>query len=300
MAFVMRHALRVLLFSTAAACGAPDQGPSWMAGIPGRLPLSALSVPGTHNSAALFEPVTGTAKCQEMTIPSQLEAGVRFLDIRCRHVGDVFVIHHGPVAQRQDFSQVIADCAAFLTARPTETVILSVQPEFTAECNRLSFEQVFDAHTRRKPGLWWLSKRIPTLDEARGRIVLLRRFKATSLPKGIDATVWPGNSVSPSGAQPHVQDCFIVKDPAEKWRDVLAQLEAARGGPPETLYLNFTSGYRPGLFGIPDITGVSSFINPKLRDHLSSAPGGRLGVIVMDFATQPVIELIYQKNFRDD
>lgn len=296
----MKHALRVLFLSTALACGAPDDGPRWMAGVSGRLPLSALTLPGTHNSAALHEPVAGTAKCQDLPISSQLEAGVRFLDIRCRHVRDGFSIHHGPVYQRQDFTQVIASCAAFLAAHPSETMIMSVQREFSAEGNQLSFEQVFDAHTARDTRLWWLSSRIPTLDEARGKIVLLRRFMAASLPKGIDATVWPGNSVSPHGAQPHIQDRFVVKDSAAKWQDVLAQLEAARGGPAETLYLNFTSGYRPGLFGIPDITGVSSFINPKLRDHLSAAPGGRYGVIVMDFATRPVIELIYQKNSRND
>lgn len=271
-----------------------------MAALPGSLPISALTLPGTHNSAALFEPVPGTAKCQDLPLAAQLEAGVRFLDIRCRHAGDAFPIHHGPVHQRQDFTAVIATCSGFLAAHRSETVILSVQREFTAEGNRLSFEQVFDAHAARNPGLWWLSDRIPTLDEARGRIVLLRRFKAVSLPKGIDATRWPGNSVSPPGARPHVQDRFVVTDPGAKWQDVLAQLDAARRGPPETLYLNFSSGYRQGLFGIPDIPAVSGFINPKLEDHLAAAPDGRLGILVMDFATEPVVRLIYQKNRRHE
>lgn len=296
----MKPALRALILSTAAAFGAADEGPSWMAALPGRLPISALSIPGTHNAAALFEPVAGTAKCQDLPLAAQLEAGVRFLDIRCRHVRDGFSIHHGPVDQRQDFTAVIATCSGFLATHRSETVILSVQREFTAEDNRLSFEQVFDAHTARNPGLWWLSDKIPTLDEARGRIVLLRRFKADSLPKGIDATRWPGNSVSPPGAQPHVQDRFVVEDPGAKWEAVLAQLDAARHGPPESLYLNFTSGYRQGLFGIPDIPAVSGFINPKLRNHLASAPDGRLGILVMDFASQPLIQLIYQKNRRHD
>src|SRR5687767_7668450 len=87
------------LLMAALPCSAGAAGNNWLTPLDGNLPLSQFSIPGTHDSGALVEPVSGTAKCQNLSIADQLNAGVRFLDIRCRHINDAFAIHHGAVYQ---------------------------------------------------------------------------------------------------------------------------------------------------------------------------------------------------------
>ncbi|MBN2842929.1 MAG: hypothetical protein JXM68_07555, partial [Sedimentisphaerales bacterium] len=52
-------------------------GNNWMAAQKDISLLSQLSIPGTHDSGARFEPIGGTAKCQNLTIAEQLAIGVR-------------------------------------------------------------------------------------------------------------------------------------------------------------------------------------------------------------------------------
>src|SRR4051794_40583034 len=93
---------------------------NWMAALNSSLYVSQLSIPGTHDSGARFEPFSGTAKCQNLTIAEQLNAGVRFLDIRCRHLDNAFTIHHGSVYQNITFDDVLNATIAFLSNNPTE------------------------------------------------------------------------------------------------------------------------------------------------------------------------------------
>lgn len=279
-----------------SAAGAFAAGGNWMTPLAGTLPLSQLSIPGTHDSGARFEPLSGTAKCQNLTIREQLDAGVRFLDIRCRHVNDAFAIHHGQVYQNINFSKVLDATYGFLAANPGETVIMSVKEEYKASGNTRSFEATFDSHVALNPSKWRLASAIPTLDEARGKIVLFRRFGAISTPKGINAAKWPDNTTFGSGGSLRVQDHYAVSDNDTKWNRILAMLNEARDGPDNTLHVNFSSGYIGGLFGIPNITGVSNNINPRLSTFFTANPQGRFGIIVMDFADAAMAALIYNTN----
>lgn len=277
-----------------AACAFAGGG-DWMSRLDGGLSLSRLSIPGSHDSGALLEPLAGTAKCQTLTVARQLEAGVRFLDIRCRHQGDAFRIHHGAVDQKLTFAEVLDATCGFLTENPGETVIMSIKEEHTASGNSRSFEATFDSYVARNPSKWLLDASIPTLAKARGKIVLFRRFAAASTPKGIHAAPWPDRATFNSGDL-RVQDEYVVTDPDKKWARILALLEEARGGDPDTLYLNFASGYVPGLFGMPDIPAVSGSIHPRLDGFFAARPRGRFGVVVMDFVDADRCEAIYRTN----
>jgi 1-phosphatidylinositol phosphodiesterase len=68
-----------------------------MSDVPGSRLLSQLVLPGTHDSCARSG--GSLVACQTRTLAEQLKAGIRFLDIRCRHISDAFAIHHGPVFQ---------------------------------------------------------------------------------------------------------------------------------------------------------------------------------------------------------
>ena len=83
---MIQSATRILAVLGSLATGLTAAGNDWMSPLDGGLLLSQLSIPGTHDSGARFEPLSRTAKCQTLTIGQQLDAGARFLDIRCRHV----------------------------------------------------------------------------------------------------------------------------------------------------------------------------------------------------------------------
>ena len=268
-------------------------GNNWMNGLNGNLPLSQFSIPGTHDSGALYEPVPGTAKCQNLSIADQLNAGVRFIDIRCRHVNNAFVIHHGPIYQNADFDSVLNAVFAFLKSNRGETVLMSVKEEYNPSNNARSFEQTFDAYVARNPGRWHLGSGIPTLSQARGKIVLFRRFGAAALPKGIDASSFRDNTTFQVGNLLRIQDNYKVSDNDTKWNQILSFLDEARHGDSNTLYVNFASGVQSGFFGIPNIGAVSNNINPRLTRFFSANKSGKYGVVLMDFADAAKCSLIY-------
>ncbi|RYD70440.1 MAG: phosphatidylinositol-specific phospholipase C domain-containing protein, partial [Verrucomicrobiaceae bacterium] len=285
--------LKALSFLLAAVpLSADAAGNNWMSTLDGNLPISQFSIPGTHDSGARVEPFPGTAKCQNLTIADQLNAGVRFLDIRCRHLDNSFTIHHGSVYQNINFDDVLNATIGFLNSNPNETVIMSVKEEHTPSGNSRSFEATFDWYVAKNPTKWQLGSSLPTLSQARGKIVLFRRFGASATPKGIDASNWPDNTTFSTGGTLRVQDRYNVSNNDTKWSQILAILNEARYGGPNTLYVNFASGVQ-SIFGIPNITNVSNNINPRLTTYFTANNSGRFGVVLMDFADAARCSLIY-------
>lgn len=273
---------------------------SWMTDLPDNTSLAQISIPGTHDAGARFEPVAGTAKCQDLTIAQQLDAGIRFLDVRCRHIDDAFAIHHGAIYQNLNFQDVLNACKSFLNNHPEETIIMCVKEEHTPSNNTRSFEQTFDSYVAQEPGRWYLSASVPNLGAVRGKIVLLRRFGASSTPKGINATNWADNttfSISTPDANLRVQDQYVVPDNDDKWDGITSLFTEAAGSTNNTLYINFTSGYRSLIFGIPSITTVSNNINPRINTYFTSNTSGHYGIIPMDFANSTRAQLIVDTNF---
>jgi 1-phosphatidylinositol phosphodiesterase len=272
----------------------------WMQSLPDSYLLSQLSVPGSHDAGARYEPVSGTAKCQSLTIADQLNAGIRFLDIRCRHIGDAFAIHHGSIYQNLNFDDVLNACFSFLTSNPGECIIMCVKEEYDPSNNTRTFEQTFDAYTQKNPSHWYLGATIPTLGSVRGKIVLLRRFSSSTTPKGIAATSWADNTtftINNTESQLRVQDNYVVPDNNAKWANVTNLLTEAKNGSSTTLYINFTSGYKSLIFGIPSITTVSDNINPRITSYFTTNTHGRFGIIPMDFSDAGKATLIAQTNF---
>ncbi|MBC8391844.1 MAG: phosphatidylinositol-specific phospholipase C, partial [Deltaproteobacteria bacterium] len=226
-----------------------------MGSLNGDLSLSRLSIPGTHNSGALHEDWPDTAQTQDLSIPDQLNIGIRFLDIRCRHVDNLFAIHHGSVYQELNFNDVLNMVFTFLNNNPTECVTMSVKEEYDPSGNTRTFEETFDAYVNQNPAGWYLGDTVPTLSQAKGKILLMRRFEAVAPPKGITAadgwqgntTFWINNPASPL----RIQDNYNVSSTGAKWNTIVSLFNEAALGDPGALYLNFTSGYTEGLFGIP-------------------------------------------------
>lgn len=280
---------------------APVQMNSWMAGLQDNISISKISIPGTHDSGARIDApvISGTAKTQDLSIAEQLNAGVRFLDIRCRHIDNSFTIHHGAIYQNLNFDDVLNACYAFLESHPSETIIMSVKEEHDASNTTRSFESTFDSYVQKNPSKWNLGTNIPTLGEVRGKIRLLRRFP-TQAAKGINATSWADNTtfeINNPGAQLKVQDYYKVTNNDDKWNGISTLFNDAKNSNSDRLFINFTSGYKPGIFGIPSIPTVSNAINPKLKTFFQSNTKGSYGIMPIDFVNAELAELIVKTNF---
>lgn len=275
-------------------------GTGWMASVANGVNLTLLSIPGSHDAGATVEPVSGTAKCQNLSIGDQLNAGIRFLDVRCRHINDAFAIHHGAIYQNKNFDDVLNACFTFLNTNPGETIVMSVKEEYDPSGNTRTFEQTFDSYVAKNPTQWYTGATVPNLGDVRGKIVLLRRFSATALPKGLDATNWADNttfSINNSDASMRIEDNYVVPDNNAKWNSITALLGEAKTGAGTTLYISFTSGYKSLIFSIPSITTVSNAINPNVTSYFTSNTSGRYGIIPMDFSESGRASLIYKTNF---
>lgn len=270
---------------------------SWLKGLAGNQKISEVSIPGTHDTGALYEPINNVAKCQDLTIEEQLKMGVRYLDIRCRHIGDRFTIHHGPIYQHLNFNDVLETCEQFLKQHPSEFIMMSVKEEYKCEDITRSFEETFKAYLEEYSSLWYLENKLPTIDEVRGKIILVRRFEASEA-WGIDASSWEENtSFTIEASNLKIQDAYKVCDLNLKWQAIEGLYKEASESQGEDLYLNYTSGYEP-LLSIPRIKNVSNVINPKVKQYFKEHTSGHYGVSVMDFIDEEVATEIIATNYN--
>lgn len=282
-----------------AAENEPEQtGVNWMQALPDEKALTQITIPGTHNTVAHFEPWPHSAACQKLELAEQLEAGIRFLDLRCRHLNDDFLLYHGAVSQKQTFDQAIATLSDFLTHNPSETVIVSIAGAAKAKGNSSSFETTLRAKLKKQEELWYQKEKLPKLEDARGKLVLFRRFNSEKA-LGFDASQWPHAGYNTSKSL-WVQDRFRPSSSEKKWEFVensFTHVLAKQPTAPQTLFLNYTSGYLSGRAGIPNITAVSKHVNPLLLAYLEKAPHRPHGVLVVDHVDEKLAKAIYGLNF---
>lgn len=162
----------------------------WMKTLPDDVNIADVTLPGTHNSCARCVDFGYFTKCQNMTVSEQLRAGIRMLDIRIELDGDIIKTVHSVIDCRKKpfgrqkllFDDVLADISGFLTANPSETVIVLVNRDDgpASDVTFAAFYRKFVENNK----LWFTENRFPMLGEVRGRAVLLNRC---SLPRELDA-----------------------------------------------------------------------------------------------------------------
>ncbi|MFI6083956.1 phosphatidylinositol-specific phospholipase C [Streptomyces sp. NPDC051217] len=238
----------------------------WLAGIGDSTPVQRLTLPGTHNSGAR----SGGAyvACQGTTIAEQLNTGVRFLDVRCRAFENAFPIHHGAYYQNLNFDDVLGACRDFLRAHPSETVLMRLKQEYSTESDG-EFRRIFDTYLDGKGwrSLFRLDSNLPTLGEARGKVVLLA-----------DSGGMPGVRYGDGGLF-DIQDDYMA-EPGAKYPKIEAHFRKAVQQPGKQ-FINFVS-----TAALLPIRWNSDRLNPQVHTLLDSsgAAGWRgLGIVPMDF-----------------
>ncbi|XP_054240172.1 1-phosphatidylinositol phosphodiesterase-like [Indicator indicator] len=252
--------------------------PDWMAELPDALPLSHLSIPGTHDSLSLFG--GRRLRCQSWGLEAQLAAGVRFLDVRCKLVRGELHVYHLCTFQRASLRGVLRRTLRFLRAHPGEAVLMRIKeelpifsrPGFATWLHRCLLEEGQD-HV-------WCKEEVPTLGQVRGKIVVLEALAREVL--GI-----PYEQLS-------ISDAWNVLSLERKWARARRHLERAAAGDHATMHLTFCSGN--GLFTCPE--DVARFVNPRCYQHLQRRRGQpmRWGVVILDFPGAGLLRLIMESN----
>ncbi|MBL1099895.1 phosphatidylinositol-specific phospholipase C [Streptomyces coffeae] len=268
---------------TATATAAPPRRlapQDWLSAVADSTPVQRLTLPGTHDSGARHGgPWT---ECQNTAIGDQLTSGIRFLDIRCRAYENAFPIHHGPYYQHLNFDDVLGACRSFLSAHPTETVLMRVKQEYSEE-NAEEFRRIFDSYLDKGwRSLFRLDSTLPTLGEARGRVVLLGDSGAMPGIRYGDAQLFD------------IQDDYMA-EPFGKYPKIEAQFRKAVEQPGK-LFMNYVS-----TAALLPPRSNADRLNPKVGSFLEGAGTQGwtgLGIVPMDFpnTASGLVDALIRKN----
>ncbi|UXH80361.1 phosphatidylinositol-specific phospholipase C domain-containing protein [Roseateles amylovorans] len=149
----------------------------WMSTIPDDRPLFKMSIPGTNQSATYGDHTRSLAyQSQSLNLVDQLQAGIRFLDFRCRLTNGSLQFQREELSMRKSCGSGIYDVVSFLKRHPTETVIVSLKQEYSTA----SSEEFLTAFNRIAadfaPWMWTVDTLAPTLGKVRGKIVILNNY----------------------------------------------------------------------------------------------------------------------------
>lgn len=292
----------------------------WMKNIPDSCLISEINIPGTHDSCARFIHFSRNAKCQELSITEQLQIGIRFIDLRVKKKKDELILVHGVLTCYEDknkknilsLDKVIAECRKFLSLYPSETVLLSLKRD-----DGVSSEETFDFFHEnyiKNDAFWYLENRVPTLAEARGKIVLFNRCAVNFSDKkrdysdyntGLDFSHLPDQSkvdftgfetafmhhrITGGKEKYYLQDMYKLS-PRKKWKNgVLPALES--DVEKDTFVLNFMSSNKV-LYG-PEKT--AKYVNKKLGKYPLQA-SRKYGILITDFPSESLCRKIILTNY---
>jgi 1-phosphatidylinositol phosphodiesterase len=260
----------------------------WMARLADDAPLSGITIPGTHDSGARFGGVAPVVdfvtalwvQCQNWTVTQQLNAGIRFLDVRCHAEPDgTLRIHHQFIDEQVSLTDVLRECVAFLAANPTEALLMRVQQEISTTPEP-KFVAAFDRHVREADAddRLYRGPMIPQLQPVRGRIVLMPNKLPSLGGIGWDS---PLVSIEDDWDMGYLTPVDAIE---RKWQSIVRSLDAA-ATTTDKITISFVSAN--GAVVPPRF--VTDILNPRLQQEAAlregAAKDGRsLGAVLIDFA----------------
>lgn len=312
--------------------GADSGGCDWMADIPDSALLSSINIPGTHDTGTggvtedrgILSPFDALSltQCQKYYYEEQLTVGIRSLDVRCSASSDAATAAETKIVHGSDtwkcynrwgeeltLEQILDTSKEFLTAHPSETIVMMVAKNDGSEKGMI--HALADYISENKDLFWQTdSHSVPTMGEARGKIVLVSRFNVGDTGvDGIDET-WFGpqlddwdnfdygstegliNISSDSGYKAYAQDAYNeLSGTGEKQNFIKgAVADSSNTSTPGDAYIwNFTSS----ALAFPQ--EIARDINPWLWDS-TLLNSGRLGMVMLNFADIKLSRKIWETN----
>lgn len=266
---------------------------NWLKNVDDNAKITEVSLPGTHDSGATHSIADVAGKCQDLSIKTQLEIGVRFFDLRLQLVNDEFKIVHSFVDQNLKFSAVLKDLYSFIKENSSEYLIISIKEEASPVNSTLWFDEALIRDFEEYKDVFMINEnKLPEIvKEARGKIYLLSRFSGHI---GIPAHYGWADDCSFEFDNIFVQDNYNIQNIEDKKSDILNAINYANTNKSK-LVLNFTSCYLDPGFP-PLYAGTAALaINPWFLETIKETKDN-LGIIVADFITESLAKAIYMRN----
>ena len=304
----------------------------WMADIPDDALLSSVNIPATHDTgtAGVVQDLVASlslTSCQNLYYDEQLNVGARSFDIRGNatkddaFAADVKIIHGGDTWQCQEkdgsdltLQSIFNTSLAFLKKHPSETIILTIKPD---DGSTVGMEHAVAEFVKNHQDKVYTEGDIPSMKEARGKIVLIRRFKLTqnyeawqTRAMGLDLTNWDDVSYrdykyayktyDDGKNRVYIQDAYNTYDCdiySKKWEYIAGTMKQTTGIDTShpidsnSWVFNYTSCAN----GIP--LNMTRDINSDLyKDKENCIDNRFLGTVMLNFIDEPMSRLIYETN----
>ena len=287
---------------------------NWMSDIKDNINLKDLTIPGTHDSGADYGcpdySYSKYGKCQDMTISQQLEAGVRYLDIRLKYNKneDKLRIQHGKCYQEDHFGKVLSDIKNFFTKNPTEAIIMRIKDE-DDDTDAAIFTNRFNQYIRNYSNIIYNGTDIPNLGTARGKIII------------VDFS-YKFNNYHPHGSQitPKGEWYYDGENKYDRWSLNWEQMVNCNSSNEPRSKLWFSAFNQNGLnWDVDDVNSffesatnviggaltttatprdISEYMIPKLEQDLNKPEykKGTFGMVVLDFPSKKLIRQLIETN----
>lgn len=290
---------------------------SWMKNIDNNTEVLRLNLAGTHDSVTKYAQFSHLSKCQNLNIYEQLCIGIRGLDIRVQSRGSRLGMVHGVAkafntpnhfGKQMDLADVLEQCYRFLDENPSETIVFQFKNDSGKEMEHC-FDILFHRYIKDNQSKWYLENRSPLMNEARGKIILIRRCKILQSNEynphntGIDFSKWieqdkpvPEPLTLKTGGENEMS--FVIQDrykykPEPRWNDCIMPFLNAMTDFRGTYIINYLST----AGGLKGPYNNSKYINPAFMKY-PLKKNTYYGMIYVDFPTEELVEKIIRTNFR--
>lgn len=287
-----------------------------------RIPISMLTIPGTHDSgSAFFSTMVNysclpIAKCQNCGIKEQFELGVRYFDIRIKiEEGEAYVVHDGPCIeclnqklaldvdcysdekseQRLTLDMVMDSLGELIQKGKYEFAIVNIKLSKSSR----GTEKVLVKILNKYRGLFYTpSTNIPRIMDVANKILLLSRVGILDKcdidcvnVSNWDKCIVNKGIASVSGFQVFIQDRYTIynEDISLKIELIIETMNHANRHLDELVlnHASCTNNLNP--------YSLAQKINPVI---LSLTKRMSNGVIIMDFVNEQLVRKVVESNFK--
>ena len=249
---------------------------NWMKDIPDETKLSEMTIPGTHDSLALFG--ICCARTQTWTLVEQMKAGIRYFDVRLRRINDTLRAYHAFVDQKEMFDSILVYAFNFLEQNPTETIIFELCSEYDPLNCTKSFKDLYEEYTQPyQDKIKVYENQDITMGEIRGKLFVIKVFEGSTscITNFFIQNSWSINF-----------SCYLNR----KKRKIKENLHRAISINNQRVYLNYLSASSSYAMMTP-------YTAAKTCNELAMRYHGRLGIIVADYPGEDLIKHLIAQNF---